>query len=314
VRRWNPKPPTRLRRDAHARWLDDVRGPAVLVEAGVVVAAGSSGRTSKVLLEGVAVARDEGGLSDEDALDILTQGAHAAYGLDPTQAEVRAGAPAFLTAWSDAPLVEGCEARVLVVDGVLFDLREPHARVGIQAPDDDSGESRAERDEVQDPAKTADDEPVDDVAAVPSSDADDRDVLEWPVELDQDREPSFRTGGSVLVRGATILTASHGTLEATDMLVLDGRIDSLGPGLVAPEGVHVVEASGLYLIPGIIDCHSHAAIRGGVNEWTRVVTPEVSIEDEVDPEDVNVYRALAGGVTARACSTAARTRSAGGTR
>jgi imidazolonepropionase-like amidohydrolase len=274
---WNPKPPTRLRRDAHDRWLENVRGPMVLVQAGVVVAAGSSGRSIADLLEGLAVARDKGDLSAEASLAMLTAGARAAYGLDPADGALRAGAPAFLAAWSGEPLKKKSEVRAIVVDGVLFDLRSP-ADGGEQDGDDETAEDEEE------------------VAGSDPSRSDDV-VLEWPVELDADREPAFRTGGDVLVRGATILTASHGTLPDTDMLVRDGRIAELGRGLRAPPDVREIDAAGLFLIPGIIDCHSHTAIRGGVNEWTRVVTPEVSIEDEIDPEDVNIYRALAGGVT-----------------
>ena len=117
------------------------------------------------------------------------------------------------------------------------------------------------------------------------------------MELDSDRVPSFRTGGNVLVTHGTLMTASHGVIEDGDLLVRDGKIAAIGKGLAAPEGAHVVDARGHFVMPGIIDCHCHTGIRGGINEWTRSVTCEVSIEDEVDPDDVNLYRALAGGVT-----------------
>ena len=123
-------------------------------------------------------------------------------------------------------------------------------------------------------------------------------AVDSPVELDEDREPSFRTGGTVVVRGATIHTVSdQGTLETADLLVVDGRIEAIGPGLTVPDGTREVDGAGLHVAPGIIDAHAHVAIRGGINEWTRIVTPEVTIEDEVDPDDVGIYRALAGGTT-----------------
>ena len=50
-------------------------------------------------------------------------------------------------------------------------------------------------------------------------------------------------------------------------------------------------------MPGIIDCHSHIAVNGGVNEGTLSVTAMVGIGDVLNPEDVNIYRDLAGGVT-----------------
>lgn len=116
-----------------------------------------------------------------------------------------------------------------------------------------------------------------------------------PERASDDALPRARTG-SVLVQGATVLTVSHGTLANTDVLVQDGRIARIGTGLSAPAGVPVVNASGLYLMPGIIDAHSHIAT-SSVNEATSPVTAEVTQEDVIDPFDVSIYRALAGGVT-----------------
>ncbi|MCA9264514.1 MAG: amidohydrolase, partial [Planctomycetales bacterium] len=60
----------------------------------------------------------------------------------------------------------------------------------------------------------------------------------------------------------------------------------------------VLNATGHHLTPGIIDCHSHIATDGGVNEATHAITAEVRIADFVDPTDISIYRQLAGGVTA----------------
>ncbi len=103
--------------------------------------------------------------------------------------------------------------------------------------------------------------------------------------------------GDLLIRGATVLTVTNGTLADTDVLVRDGKIAELGPGLSAPLGVPVVDGSGRYLMPGIIDAHSHLGI-SSVNEATNPVTAEVWVGDVLDPLDVGLYRALAGGVTA----------------
>lgn len=103
-------------------------------------------------------------------------------------------------------------------------------------------------------------------------------------------------GGDLFVRGATVLTVTQGTLENADVLVRNGRIEGIGPDLTAPAGVRVVDARGLYLMPGIIDAHSHIAL-SSVNESTSPVTAEVWMGDVVDHLDVNIYRALAGGVT-----------------
>ncbi len=102
----------------------------------------------------------------------------------------------------------------------------------------------------------------------------------------------------VLVRGATLWTAEkEGLLESTDLLVRDGKIAKIGKNLDAPKNVRVIEAQGKHVSPGIIDEHSHLAITRGVNEGSHAVTAEVRIGDVVDPDDVGIYRALAGGTT-----------------
>lgn len=103
--------------------------------------------------------------------------------------------------------------------------------------------------------------------------------------------------GDLLIQNGTVLTVTGGTLENTDILVRDGKIARIGPNLSAPAGTDVIDATGQYVMPGIIDAHSHIAVNGPVNEPTNPVTAEVRIEDVIDPFDVGIYRALAGGVT-----------------
>jgi len=86
-------------------------------------------------------------------------------------------------------------------------------------------------------------------------------------------------------------------LPNTDVLIRDGKIAAIGKRLSLPADT-VIDATGKHLTPGIIDEHSHIAIEGGVNEGTHAVTAEVRIGDVIDPDDINIYRQLAGGVTA----------------
>ncbi len=102
--------------------------------------------------------------------------------------------------------------------------------------------------------------------------------------------------GDVLIKNGAVLTVTHGTLENTDILVRDGKIARIGQGLRAPDGVEVVDATGMYVMPGIIDAHSHIAL-SAVNEATNPVTAEVTMEDVTNPYHIGIYRALAGGVT-----------------
>ena len=108
--------------------------------------------------------------------------------------------------------------------------------------------------------------------------------------------PPASTRGDVLIRNATVHTVTRGTLESTDVLVRDGRIAEIGTGLRAPSGVTIVDATGQHLMPGIIDAHSHLAL-SSVNEATNPIVAEVQMRDSVDPADIGIYRALAGGVT-----------------
>ena len=102
--------------------------------------------------------------------------------------------------------------------------------------------------------------------------------------------------GDVLIKNGTVITITNGTLTNTDVLIQDGKITRIGPGLSAPRGVRVIDASDQYVMPGIIDAHSHIAL-SSVNEPTSPVTSEVTMEDVIDPFDIGIYRALAGGVT-----------------
>lgn len=117
-------------------------------------------------------------------------------------------------------------------------------------------------------------------------------------EIPSDRRPAMRVGDKpVLIRGATLLTATQGRLEKSSLLIEKGKITAIGKDLKAPEGAIVIDGQGRFVMPGVIDCHSHMAIEGGVNEMADKISPEVRIGDVINHEDVTIYRALAGGVT-----------------
>jgi imidazolonepropionase-like amidohydrolase len=99
-----------------------------------------------------------------------------------------------------------------------------------------------------------------------------------------------------LIRNATVLTVSHGTLQNTDILIRRGKIASIGQNLKAAEGARVIDATGKFVMPGIVDCHSHSMM-DAVNELTYSVTSMARIRDVLNPNDPDLYRALAGGTT-----------------
>src|SRR5919206_337345 len=101
-----------------------------------------------------------------------------------------------------------------------------------------------------------------------------------------------------LIRNATVLTVSHGTLQNTDVLLRGGKITAVGQNLNAPAGARVVDGTGKFVLPGIIDAHSHSMMDGSVNECTKSVTSMARTQDILNPTAINIYRELAGGTTA----------------
>src|SRR6185295_5980292 len=99
--------------------------------------------------------------------------------------------------------------------------------------------------------------------------------------------------GNILIKNGTVLTVTKGTLTETDVLVKDGKISQIGKNIAAPQGVKVIDAKGLFVMPGIIDAHSHIAL-DAINEATSPVTAEVNEGDVVNPLQIGIYRALGG--------------------
>ncbi|MFZ4750226.1 MAG: amidohydrolase family protein [Phycisphaerales bacterium] len=146
------------------------------------------------------------------------------------------------------------------------------------------------------------DAPKSDDAKPDDAKTDDRENL-WkdtlPVPFGEFGRTNRPLAGTVLFRNATIWTLGPaGTVPDCDMLVRDGEIVAIGTTIIAPTVENVIDAKGMHITPGLIDCHSHTGISGGVNEGTQANTAEVWIGDVIDPTDINWQRQLAGGLTA----------------
>ena len=101
---------------------------------------------------------------------------------------------------------------------------------------------------------------------------------------------------TILFKNATVWTGENeGILKNTDVLITAGKISKIGANLSAKEA-KVIDGTGKHLTAGIIDEHSHIATVA-VNEAGQNSTAEVSLEDVVDADDIQIYRSLAGGVT-----------------
>ncbi|MCM3905107.1 MAG: amidohydrolase family protein [Pyrinomonadaceae bacterium] len=99
-----------------------------------------------------------------------------------------------------------------------------------------------------------------------------------------------------LIRNATVLTVTRGTLQNADVLIRNGKIAAVGKNLNAGNA-RVIDGTGKYVMPGIVDCHSHSML-DAINEGSLSVTSMARTNDALNPNDVDLYRALAGGVTA----------------
>jgi imidazolonepropionase-like amidohydrolase len=100
----------------------------------------------------------------------------------------------------------------------------------------------------------------------------------------------------ILIRNATVLTAARGTLQNTDILIQNGKIARIGNDLKASANAQIIDATGKFVSPGIIDAHSHTML-DAINEISSSVTSMTNVRDVLNPTDISIYRALAGGVT-----------------
>jgi len=101
---------------------------------------------------------------------------------------------------------------------------------------------------------------------------------------------------TILIKNATVWTnEKEGILQQSDVLIKNGKIAAVGKNLSDPTA-RVIDGTGKHVTAGIIDEHSHIAAVS-INEGGQSVTSEVRIGDNLNPDDVNIYRQLSGGVT-----------------
>lgn len=100
------------------------------------------------------------------------------------------------------------------------------------------------------------------------------------------------------LKGGTVLTITQGVIPDGTVLIQNGKIAALGKDIPIPPGVRVIDCSGKFVMPGIIDSHTHIALSSGdINEATDPVTPQVWMKEALYPEDHTILTTLAGGVT-----------------
>jgi imidazolonepropionase-like amidohydrolase len=114
-----------------------------------------------------------------------------------------------------------------------------------------------------------------------------------PFGWEEGQQPKPET---ILIRNATVWTnEAEGVLSNSDVLIRNGKIAAIGKNLT-DASARVIDGTGKHLTPGVIDEHSHIAA-SSINEGGQSVTSEVRIADNLNPDDINIYRQLSGGVT-----------------
>ncbi len=105
---------------------------------------------------------------------------------------------------------------------------------------------------------------------------------------------------NLVLKGGTVLTLTNGTIENGTIVIQNGKITAIGRDVLIPTGIKVIDTSGKYIMPGIIDTHVHYALTGmsDVNEATDPVTPQIWMKDVLVPGHDSILKTLAGGVTA----------------
>lgn len=116
-----------------------------------------------------------------------------------------------------------------------------------------------------------------------------------PASSETSQSPAIHN--DVVIRGGTILTVTHGKIENGSIYIHNGKIAAVGKTVQAPGNATVIDATGKWVMPGLIDSHSHIALDDDVNEATSPITPHMMMKDAFDYNDKMIYRALAGGVT-----------------
>jgi len=279
-------------------WDEQVNGAKVLAEKGVTFCLSTHGHAKPGKFVGHLRKMMDHGLSIDDALAALTLNAASILNVADSLGQVAPGQLAHVVVFDKPFSDKDAKLRYAFIDTEKFEFNKPKPT----DEEDEKEKSEAEQPKSVDEATKSESKAVkkDEGEATPATkdeSPEQPDGEPFATEIEADRKPATQTDGNVVIRGATVLTVTQGTLSEATIIVRDGKIAEVGTDLKTPEGFVEIDATGLYVMPGIIDCHVHFAITRGINEATVSVTPEVRIRDVINGDDLTIYRALAGGVT-----------------
>lgn len=303
--------------DTLRAWDWAPENPALLRQQGLSIALTTHGvQDNQKFRENLRLALDRG-LSETDALAALTVVPAKLCGVEASLGTIEAGKLANLTVVSGSSYFDP-EAKVqeVWIEGKPFripseEAKAPEKKVDTATPKTEPAPKTSEEPEknpkppgvgVQEAkATTATNAPAKaEVESGSRKNSGKRDLLKKrdarpPLE---DRGP-LASPPAVVVRNATVWTCGpQGVLTNASLLCSGTKIQAIGDArLEAPAGAVVIDGTGLHVTPGLIDCHSHTAILGAVNEGTLPSTAMARIGDVVNSETVNLQLQLAGGVT-----------------
>ena len=272
--------PLGVRRARVQEWEERVQNIQRLMESDVLVAVTSRDLKSPDVIWKNARTAIENGLTPDQLLATLTTAPASILNLDAQLGTIAPGKLANLTLMTESLDKKESKVRYVFIGGKQFAFA-----VGGRASEKKDGQEKKGTGEGADKHEK-ESEPEDDPV----------DHHGWEFEVKGDRDRPIVTKGNLLLRNATVLTVTHGMLNDADVAVKNGKIRAIGQNLEAPDDSTVIDLSGYWVMPGIIDPHSHLAVRG-VNEGSQSITCEVRQSDVINHSQLGIHRALAGGVT-----------------
>jgi len=291
--------PLKVRKEKRRLWEEQVANVIRLHEAGVPFALETRDfKTPEEFITNLRLVMEKG-LPEEAAIAALTRNAAEVLGVRNQAGTIAEGYVANLALMTKPLADKKGKVKFVFIDGKKIEIeKKEEGKKDEKGKDDkksDVAGARGDADKSAEGAGGAQGKTSGDEAAKAEK-VDEGPT--WASEIIADRSPKTHTGGDVLIRNATIIPVTAPTIRNGSILIRKGKIAAIGPAdeVQAPEGVTVIDATGRYAMPGIIDPHSHLAI-DGVNEWTNAISAEVRVADTIDPNDIGIFRALAGGVT-----------------
>jgi imidazolonepropionase-like amidohydrolase len=304
-------------------WDWAAENPAMLRQQGLEIALTPFGMDDlKQWRENLRQAVDRG-LSESDALAALTLTPARLCGVEKLMGTIEPGKLAELTVVKGDYFNPESKLAAVWIDGREYpvpaeDAEDSKSKQADKAgtKDDPTAPGKEEPEKKPQPPDLAAKEKTQESKAIPTTDKPATGAPEKDAKKEKARElrkkrvarsPLADRGPlsqprTVLIQGATVWTCGpQGRLEDADVLFVDGKIKAVGHKIPVPTGgteaPAVIDGHGWHITPGLIDCHSHSAILGDVNETTLPSTAMVRIRDVVNSETENLYEQLAGGVT-----------------